>query len=99
MAEVATFGAIAVAVFSLVVLRFHGTVKPVFRFFDLVTDFGQISQLKRRAVFIDQVFKRNAVKTQISIVQVKSILWEVICLLNEVKITVLHSPGKATGEM
>lgn len=99
MAEVAAFGAIAVAVFSLVVLRLHGAVKPVFRFFDLVTDFGQISQLKGGAVFIDQVFQRYSVKTQISIVQVKSILWEVICLLNEVKVTVLHSPGKATGEM
>lgn len=42
MAEMAAFGAIAIPVLALVMLIFHGAVKPVFRLFDLVTDLGQI---------------------------------------------------------
>jgi len=55
------------------VLRFHRAVKPVLCFFDLVPDFGQIGELEWGSVFIDQVFEGNAMKTQISIVQIKSI--------------------------
>jgi hypothetical protein len=37
-------------------------------------------------------------ETQIAIVQIKSILRKIIGLLDEVKVTVLHSTGKAAGE-
>lgn len=91
VSKMAAFGAIAVIIFSLVMLAFHRTVKPILRLLDLITDFGEISDLERCAVFINKVFQGDAVKTQVAIMQIEAFLWKIICLLNEVKVTVLHS--------
>lgn len=61
--EVTAFSAVTVPVFSLVMLVFHGTVKPVFSFLDLVTNLGKIGEFERGTVFVNQVFEGNTVKT------------------------------------
>jgi hypothetical protein len=99
MTKVTALGAIAIPVFTLVMLVFHGAVEPVFGLFYLVPDLWEISQFEWGSIFIDDVLEGNAIKTQIAIVQIKSFLGEVIGLLNEVKITVLHSIGRVTGDI
>ncbi|MGB4850179.1 MAG: hypothetical protein WBP41_19805 [Saprospiraceae bacterium] len=37
-------------------------------------------------------------ETEIAIVEIKAVLREIICLLNKVKITVLHSSGPVAGD-
>jgi hypothetical protein len=60
--DVAAFRAIAVMVFSLVMLRFHGSGKPVFSFLDLISDLGQVGYFKRRTILIDDIFHGYAMK-------------------------------------
>ena len=79
-------------------LAFHGAVKPILCFLDLVADLREVGNFKWCPVFINEVFQRNAMKTQITVMQIKAILWEIICLLNKVKITVLHSSGQVAGK-
>jgi hypothetical protein len=98
MAEVAAFSTIAVPVFSLVAMAFHRSVKPVFGLLDLIADFRQIGYFERSAVLIDEVLERNAMKAQITIEEIKTFLGEIICLLNKVKITILHSSGWTVGD-
>ncbi len=93
MAEVTTFGAIAVPVRSFVMMALYGAVKPVLGFFDLVPDAGQVGYLKRSAILLNEIGQGYAVKCQFSVMKVETFLWEIICLLDKVKITVLHSSG------
>jgi hypothetical protein len=82
MAKVTTFGAVAIVIFALIIIGFYGLVKEVFCFLDLVSYPWQISQPKRSAVFVDEVFEGKIVKSQVVISEIKTILWKKVRLVD-----------------
>ena len=67
-----------------------GPVEQVACPFDLLADLGQVKEAKWGAVLFDQIFKRNAMKSKVSVNQIKSFLREIIGLINEIEISILH---------
>ena len=57
MAEVTALGTVTIVVLSPVIVGFHGLMKQVLRFLDLIPDSRQISQLKRRPILVNQVLQ------------------------------------------
>jgi hypothetical protein len=68
----------------------HGSGKHIPGALDLRPDFGQVTNPQRRAILSDQVYQRDTVEEQITILDVKSILWKIKSLVNQVKIIVRH---------
>jgi len=97
IAEVIALGAIAIVIVARIVERFDGPVEEVLGFLDLCTDTRQIGQLQRCTIFLDQVLDREVVESEISVVDIKSFLWEIKCLIDQVKVLVLHEAGAGAG--
>ena len=68
----------------------YGSVEKVTSLFDLVTDLGKVEKPERRTMFFNEVFKRYAMKCEHVISKIKAFLWEVIGLINEIEIGILH---------
>jgi hypothetical protein len=92
MMKVTAFGTIAVMVISLVVGGFHRPPEKISGLFNLVPDAWQVHQPERGAVFIDEVLQRNAVESEITILQVESFLRKIVRLFDEIKVCILHFP-------
>lgn len=93
MTKMATLGTITISVLPFILVALDRSVKPVFSLFDLIANFGQVGHFEWRPILIYQIFERNAMKTQLTIVQIKTILRKIISLLDEIKIAILHSSG------
>jgi hypothetical protein len=91
MVEMTAFRAVAEMVLALVIEVVDGSVEQIAGLFDLIPDAGKIHESKRGPVFLDQVFQGYTVESEIAITQIKSVLREVITLLDEVEIGVFHS--------
>jgi hypothetical protein len=63
--------------------------KHLLRFVDLVTDLGQIRQLQRRAVFVDQGFNIDPIELKIVVFDFETILREVKGLRDEVAVRII----------
>ena len=92
MMEVAALGAVTVMILSFVIGCFHGTPEKISRPFYLVANPGQIHQSEWSAVVINEILQRNAVESEITILQVKSFLREIVRLFDEIKVRILHFP-------
>jgi hypothetical protein len=84
------FGAIAVIVASLVFMPFNGLGEHLFRFLDLGSDLGQVREFHWGAVFSDQASQVQSVKIQIAVLGLKSFLWIVERLLDQVCVSVVR---------
>jgi len=90
MMKMTTFCAVAKVVFAFVIAGFYSPVEKVPRPFDLVSDPGKINKSEWGSVFLDQIFQGNAIKGEVSFIEIKTFLGEIIGLLHQVKVTVLH---------
>jgi hypothetical protein len=82
MVKVVAFGTIAEIVISTILVFPDGTVKKIPCFFDLIANFRQVYKPERGAVFFNEMFQGNTVKSQVSFPQVKSLLGEIIGLFD-----------------
>jgi hypothetical protein len=90
MMKVVALGAIAKMIFPFIGIVFNGPVKKVARFFYLISYLGQVNKTERSAVFFNEILKRYPMKSEVVIPQIKAFLWEIIALLYQVKICILH---------
>jgi hypothetical protein len=60
------------------------------RFFDLHTDFWQVGELHRRAIFIDQGFQVNTVVLEVIILYIKSFLGKIKGLIYQITVGIVH---------
>lgn len=95
MVKVAAFGTIAVMVIALVIGGFHGPSEKIAGLLYLIPDAWQVHEPERGAVFFDEVLQRNAVESEITILQVESFLREIVRLFDEIKVCILHFPKPA----
>jgi hypothetical protein len=82
--EMAALGAIAVHVFSFILMFFHGVGEHLLGLPYLHTYLGQIGKLHGSAILCNERFKVKAVKLKIVVMHVKSFLGEIERLVNEV---------------
>ena len=92
VAKVRTLGAVTIMVFARVTQRLHRSRKHISGFLDLGANFWQITDLKRRTVFFNQMNKGDSIKNQVAVLNVESFLGEVERLVDELKISVGHRP-------
>ncbi len=86
-----TLGTIAIMIFSLITRGLNCSVEHILRLFDLRANLRQIGQLKRCTISINQILKRNSVKGQVIVFNIKTILRKNVGLINQVEIGILHS--------
>jgi hypothetical protein len=68
---------------------FERLVKHGFRLIDLHTDLGQVGDLQRCTVLVDQGFDIKAIELEISILNVEAFLGKIECLLYQVGVSVI----------
>ena len=85
-----TLGAIAVRIRTFVVVLCDGNVENPFRFLNLQADLGQVGNLERRSVLLDDIHEVDAVEVEVMVNNFKSFLGEVKSLFYEVAVCVLH---------
>ena len=61
----------------------------VFRLVDLHPDLGEIGQLQRCSVFVDEGFDIETIKDQIPFLNFQTFLRKIECLLNKVSVCVI----------
>ena len=61
----------------------------VFRLVDLHPDLGEIRQLQRCTVFVNEGFDIKTIKDQIPLLNFQTFLWKIECLLNKVSVCVI----------
>ena len=71
------FGTITIEIFSLVAMLLKSLSKHLLCLIDLLSDFWQIGQLKRRSVFINQRFQVKTIETEVAILYIKAFLGKV----------------------
>jgi len=86
----ATLRAVAVIVITPVTGSLYSPVKEIFRLLDLIPDLWQIGQLQRGTIFFDYMNQWHPVKSQIAVKKIKTLLWKVKGLVNQIKVAVLH---------
>jgi hypothetical protein len=87
--KVGAFGTIAVIVLAFVFMPFERIVKPLLGLIDLLTDLGEIGQLQRGTVFVDECLQIEAVVTEIFVFDSEILLREVECLMHQVGVRVI----------
>ena len=85
-----TLGAVAVEVFAFILMLLEGIGEHGLRLVDLHADLGQIGQLKRGTILVDQVFQVEPVELEISVLGFEAFLGEVECLLDQIGVRVAH---------
>lgn len=93
VSKMIALGAIAVIVAPPVVQRFDRPVEDIFCFFDLRSDPGQIGQFQGGAILLDEMHHRKVMEGQIPVLNVKSLLWKIKGLIDQVEILVFHRAG------
>jgi hypothetical protein len=96
-AEMGAFGAIAVEVFSFILMPFERVGKHCFCLSDLHPDLRQVGKLHRRTVLIDQRFDVEIIILQISVFYIKIFLWKIEGLIYEVAIRIIHLEKQGLG--
>ena len=89
-AEMRALGAIAVMVFAFVFVLFKCVLKQLLGLIDLHADLGEIRDLQRRAILIDQGFNIHIIVEQVLILQLESFLRKVEGLLYKAFISIIH---------
>ena len=82
-------------IFTLVVGGFHGSSEQIPGLLYLIPDPWQVHEPERGAIFIDEVLQRNAVESEITILQVETFLREIVRLFDKIKVCILHFPKPA----
>jgi hypothetical protein len=88
--EVGALGAIAIIVFSLVIVILKGGSEPGFGSLYVFGDLGQISELEGRTVFPDQSHEVYPVKSQFILLQRIFLLGEIIGLIDKIYVLGFH---------
>src|SRR6478735_3466606 len=86
--EVRRLSAVAVGVFTVVIILDNGFVEPFLSLLDLRTDLWQISKLKWSAVLLNDVHHRHIIEMQLIINNLKLFSREVEGLVNQVKVLI-----------
>jgi hypothetical protein len=87
--KVRAFGAIAIEIFAFILVLLDRGRKHLLRLVDLITDLGQIRQLQRSAVFVDQGFYIDPIELKIVVFDFETILREVKGLRDEVAVRII----------
>ena len=85
------FRAIAIGITAFVVGLGDGHVENPFCFLNLRADFGQVTDLQRGAVLLDDFHQVDPIKVQVVVYHFKSFLGKIEGLLNQVTVGVLHT--------
>ena len=88
--EMRALGTITVEILPFVMMALDGVGKHLLGFLYLHPDLGQIGQLHRRAVLVDQRFQVQAVELKVSIFDLKSFLRKIEGLRHQVGVRVVH---------
>ena len=88
--EMRTFRTVTVIVGTLVIDLGHRHVEHALGTVDLLRDLGQVGDLERCAVLLDQFHERNVVEVEFVILHRKFILWELERLFDKVDVLVFH---------
>ena len=88
--EVGALGTVAIEVFPFIVMFLHCRGKHLLRLIDLLADLGQIGQLHRRSIFVNQRFQIEAIKLQVIVFDVESFLREVKGLRHQIGVRIVH---------
>ena len=88
--KVARLGAVAVVVRALVIDLGHRHVEHALGSVDLLRDLGQVGDLERRAVLLDQFHERNVVEVQLVVLDRELVLREIERLFDQVNVLVFH---------
>ena len=86
----ARLGAVAVVVRALVIDLGHRHVEHALGSVDLLRDLGQVGDLERRAVLLDQFHERNVVEVQLVVLARELVLREIERLFDQVNVLVFH---------
>ena len=86
-----TFRAIAIGIAAFVVGLGDGNVEYSFGFLNLRADFGQVTDLQRGAVLLDDFHQVDPVKVQVVVNHFESFLGKIEGLLDQVTVGVLHT--------
>ena len=84
------FCAVTVEVTPTILIFPDCPVKKILSLANLRTNLREIDQAEWCAVLFDQIFKRNTMKSEIAISQIEPLLGEIVGLINQIKICVLH---------
>jgi hypothetical protein len=84
------FRAIAIMVLAFIMMLLDRGRKHLFRLIDLHADLGQVGQLHRRAVLVDQGFEIDAVELKVVLLDIEPFLWEVKGLRHQVGVRIIH---------
>jgi hypothetical protein len=90
MIKMIALGTITEIIVSFVFEFSQSPVKQIPCFFDLIPNFGEIYESKGGSMLFYEMFQGNPVKGKIPVPQVKSLLGEIITLLDEVEVGVFH---------
>lgn len=88
-------GAIAIRVFSLVIMRFHRIAKVIFGILDAFRNLRQVRQLKRSAVSFDDFHQIDTIEKKFVVLYMKLLRWKVKSLLDQVNVSI-HLPRGLT---
>ena len=88
--EMGTFSAVAIKVFAVVTMFLQRVVKHLLRLLYLRTYLRKVGQLKGRTIFINKLLDVNVIEEQRIVFNIKPLLREIKCLLNEISISIIH---------
>jgi hypothetical protein len=94
--EMGTFGAVAVIVFALVAVPFHGVGEHLLGLLYLHADLGQVRQFHGRTVLLNQGFQIKPVEIKATIFDIETFLWEIESLFHQVGVRVVHELVRVT---
>ncbi len=83
-------GTVAIVIRTLVVRLGDSHIKQTFRTLYLTADFGQVGNLQRGAVLLDNLHQRDVVEVQFAILGTEFILRKIESLINQIIVLVLH---------
>jgi len=86
------FGAVAVNIFSVVVMPLDGIPEEFTSGLDFFTNLRKIRQFKRRTILSNQIVNIDIIKEESVILEIKSVLRKVKGLSDKVVVCVLHFP-------
>ncbi len=90
--EMRAFRTVTIIIGTLVIRLCYCHVEQSFRLLDLGTYLGEVGNLQRRSVLLDDVHERYIMESQFVFFHIELLLREFECLLYQIDILVLHFP-------
>ena len=82
--------AITVVILALIAIFLDGAIEKIFDFFDLIFNPREIHEPEWRSMLLNKMLERKPIECEIAILDIKAFLREIIRLIDQVEIRILH---------